>query len=68
VIVYAGADPLTGRPLRHRETAKTMQQAQIVLGRLLEMADAGRLPDSRALVRELFGALSRRRRARGLDS
>ena len=53
VSVYAGTDPLTGRPLRHRETARTMQQAQILLGRL-EQADAGRRPDSRLLVRELL--------------
>ncbi len=48
------AIPLTGRELRHRATAKTMQQAQILLGRLLEQADAGRRPDSRVLVRDLL--------------
>jgi len=52
--IYSGTDPLTGRPLRHRETAKTRHQAQILLGRLLEQADAGRRPDSRVLVRELL--------------
>jgi len=36
--VYSGIDPLTGRQLRHRQTAKTEAQAQIVLGRLLEQA------------------------------
>ena len=54
VSVYAGTDPLTGRSLRHRETAKTRQQAQIQLGRLMEQADAGRRPDSRVLVRDLL--------------
>lgn len=54
VRVYSGTDPLTGRRLRHRETAKTKHQAQILLGRLLEQADAGRRPDSRVLVRELL--------------
>jgi hypothetical protein len=42
VTVYAGTDPLPGRPLRHRETAKTMPQAEIVLGRLLERAAKAR--------------------------
>lgn len=41
VIVYAGTDPISGRPLRHREPAKTTPQAQILLRRLLERADAG---------------------------
>jgi len=54
VSVYSGTDPLTGRRLRHRETARTRHQAQILLGRLLEQADAGRRPDSRVLVRELL--------------
>jgi hypothetical protein len=54
VSVYAGADPLTGRELRFRETAKTMPEAQILLGRLPEQADAGRRPESRVLVSELL--------------
>jgi DNA-binding transcriptional regulator YhcF (GntR family) len=54
VSVYAETDPLTGRQLRHRETAKTLAQAQIALGRLLEQAEAGRRPDSRILVKELL--------------
>jgi hypothetical protein len=33
---------------------KTMQHAQIALGRLLEQADAGRRPESRLLVGELL--------------
>ena len=54
VHVYAGTDPLTGRELRHRETAKTMDQAQIVLGRLLEDAAAGRRPASDVKVGDLL--------------
>jgi integrase len=54
VSVYSGSDPLTGRELRHRETARTKHQAQILLGKLLEQADAGRRPDSRVLVGELL--------------
>lgn len=54
VTVYAGLDPLTGRRLRHRGTAKTKHHAQILLDRLLEQADAGRRPDSRVLVSELL--------------
>jgi integrase len=54
VHVYAGTDPLTGRELRHRETAKTMEQAQIVLGRLLEDAAAGRRPASDVKVGDLL--------------
>lgn len=52
--MYSGTDQLTGRRLRHRETAKTRHQGQILLGRLLEQADAGRRPVSRVLVRELL--------------
>jgi len=52
VSVYSGTDPLTGRELRHRETAQTKHHAQILLGKLLDQADAGRRPDSRVLVRD----------------
>jgi hypothetical protein len=56
---------MTGRRLRHRETAKTMHEAQIVLGRLLAQADAGRRPESRVLVRDRvkYAIFSRDRRA-----
>ena len=43
--MYAGKDPLTGRELRFRKTRKTEVEAQIELGRLLELARAGRNPD-----------------------
>jgi hypothetical protein len=42
VIVYAGTDPLTGRRLRFRRTVKTEEQAQILLGKLLEQVAEGR--------------------------
>jgi integrase len=54
--VYSGLDPLTGRELRHRKTVKTETEAQIVLGRLLEQAEAGRRPDSRVTVGELIAS------------
>jgi hypothetical protein len=54
VEVHAGTDPLTGRRLRFRQTVRTEKQAQIVLGRLLEQASAGQLPDSGVTVAELL--------------
>jgi integrase len=54
VEVHAGTDPLTGRRLRFRQTVKTEKQAQIVLGRLLDQASAGQLPDSGVTVAELM--------------
>jgi hypothetical protein len=54
VHVYAGTDPLTGRQLRHRRTAKTEEQARIVLGRLLEQTAIGRRPESGATVADLL--------------
>jgi len=54
--VYAGKDPLTGRELRFRKTRKTEVEAQIELGKLLELARAGRQPDSDVTVAELLDA------------
>jgi integrase len=54
VDVYAGTDPLTGRRLRYRQSVKTEQHAQIVLGRLLEQAEAGRRPVSGVTLAELL--------------
>jgi hypothetical protein len=42
--VYAGKDPLTGREVRFRKTRRTEVEAQIELGRLLELARSGRNP------------------------
>jgi hypothetical protein len=38
--VYAGKDPLTGREIRFRKTRRTEVEAQIELGRLLELSRA----------------------------
>lgn len=54
VSVYAGADPLTGRQLRLRQTAKTEERARILLGRLLEQAAAGARPSSDVRVAEVL--------------
>jgi integrase len=54
VHVYAGTDPLTGRQLRHRQTAKTEEQALILLGQLLEQAAIGRRPESGATLADLL--------------
>ena len=52
--VYAGTDPLTGREIRFRKTCKTERAAQIELGKLLAMAQAGRQPDSDVTVVQLL--------------
>src|SRR6266567_8373673 len=54
VSVSSGIDPLTGRQLRHRRTAKTEEQARIVLGRLLEQASTGQRPGSDVKVEEVL--------------
>jgi integrase len=54
VHVYAGTDPLTGRELRHRQTVKTEEQARIVLGKLLERASAGQMPETGVTAAELL--------------
>jgi hypothetical protein len=50
----APKDPLTGRELRFRKTRKTEVEVQIELCRLLELARAGRQPDSEVTVVELL--------------
>ncbi len=52
--VYAGIDPLTGREIRFRKTCKTERAAQIELGKLLELATAGRQPDTAVTVAHLL--------------
>jgi integrase len=52
--VYAGTDPLTGREIRFRKTCRTERAAQIELGKLLEMAQAGRQPDRDVTVAQLL--------------
>ncbi len=52
--VYGGTDPLTGREIRFRKTCKTERAAQIELGKLLALAQAGRQPDSGVTVAQLL--------------
>ncbi len=52
--VYAGADPLTGKAIYLRGTAKTAGQAQIELGRLLDQAAVGKQPELGVTVGELL--------------
>jgi len=54
VIVYAGTDPVTGRRLRLRQTVKTEEQAQILLGKLLAQVAEGRQPETGVTVAELL--------------
>jgi hypothetical protein len=54
--VYAGKDSLSGREIRFRKTRRTEVEAQIELGRLLELARSGRQPDSDITVAELLDA------------
>jgi integrase len=54
ISVYVGTDPLTRRAIRLKATAKTEQQAQIELGRLLKEASEGRTPESHATVAKLM--------------
>jgi len=54
ISVYAGIDPLTRRAIRLKATAKTEQQAQIELGRLLKEASEGRTPESNATMAKLL--------------
>ena len=54
VKVYAGVDPLTGREIRLRRTCKSERAAQIELGKLRAMAQAGRQPDSAVTVAQLL--------------
>ena len=50
VRVYAGTDPLTGKEIRLKATAKTAEHAQAELARLLEQASTGQQPESAATV------------------
>ncbi len=51
--VYAGTDPLSGKKRWHRKTVKGGErEAQIVLGKLLAEAEAGKRPDTRVTVAE----------------
>ncbi len=52
VSVLAGSDPLTGKQLWHRKTVRSEREAQIALGKLLELAEAERRPATRVTVGE----------------
>lgn len=54
VSVYAGYDSQTGRRRYLRDTAKSIGQAQVVLGKLIEQASVGRQPESTATVAQLL--------------
>jgi integrase len=54
VHVYVGIDPITRKRVYLRETAKDSVQAQIVLGKLLERAQAGKEPESGATISQLL--------------
>jgi integrase len=54
VHVFVGRDPITRKRVYLRETARDATQAQIVLGRLLERAQAGKGPESGATVNQLL--------------
>lgn len=46
VVVYAGLDPLTRKPLQVRETARTYEEAEKVLTRLQREVDEDQAPKS----------------------
>ena len=50
VHVYAGTDPVTGKPRRLKRTVKTEARAVQELAKLLETVDAGRSPDDSATL------------------
>ena len=50
VHVYAGTDPVTGRPRRLKETCPDEATAAAALGRLLNEADGGRFPNRAATL------------------
>ena len=50
VHVYAGTDPVTGKPRRLKQTCPDEATAAAALGRLLIQADGGRFPDREATL------------------
>ncbi len=50
VKVYAGTDPVTGKPRLLRQTCPDEVTATAVLGQLLAEADGGRFPDREATL------------------
>jgi len=54
VLVYAGTDPLTGKPNYLTESTRDEAQAQKILTRLLAQVDEQRNPRTRATVDQLM--------------
>ena len=54
VHVYAGTEPVTGRPRRLKETCPDEATAAAALGRLLNEADGGRFPNRAATLGQAF--------------
>jgi integrase len=50
VHVYAGTDPVTGKPRRLKQTCPDEASAAVTLGRLLAQADGDRFPDREATL------------------
>jgi hypothetical protein len=49
VLVYAGTDPVTGKPRRLKQTCSDEASASAALGRLLAQADGDRFPNREPL-------------------
>ena len=55
VHVYAGTDPVTGKPRRLKQTCPDEAAAAAAFGRLLIQADGGRFPDREATLGQALG-------------
>jgi hypothetical protein len=55
VHVYAGTDPVSGKPRRLKQTCPDEAAAAAALGRLLIQADGGRFPDREATLGQALG-------------
>ena len=55
VHVYAGTDPVTGKPRRLKQTCPDEAAAAAAFGRLLIQADGGRFPDREATFGQALG-------------
>ena len=55
VHVYAGTDPVTGKPRRLKQTCPDEASAAATLGRLLAQADGDRFPNREATLGQALG-------------
>jgi len=55
VHVYAGTDPVTGKPRRLKQTCPDEASAAATLGRLLVQADGDRFPNREATLGQALG-------------